>query len=138
MRKKKPFIESQDIKVTKGNTGAYERWIESHGQSVPKGKLGDKFDFVTEDLRANPDSLREDEAMYSNSPLSRPQEIMGEAIEHLQGRQKDVYMLTMRQGMSINEAAKLLDISKSTAQVHRDRAIKFIAAYCQIKLTKEE
>jgi DNA-binding NarL/FixJ family response regulator len=132
--KEQRFIQMQSLKEVNGSSGAYERWVAQHGRSIQKGKLGDRFDFVTEDIRANPDSLREDEAMYASSQMTGPQELMGDAIEHLQGRQREVYLLTMREGLSIAQAAEKLSISKGTAQTHRDRAIKFVRAFCKAGL----
>jgi len=129
--KRRPFIDTQKLKEINGTSGAYEKWVEKQGTSVPKGRLGDRFDFVTEDVRANPDSLTEDDEMYTNNQLTPAQETLGEAIEHLQGRQKQVYLLTMRQGLSIRDAAKRLKISKGTAQVYRTRAIAFLVTYCK-------
>lgn len=129
--KKKSLIEWQNLKEIRGNSESYS---ETHPRHTQKGKLGDRFDFVTEDTRANPDSLREDETLWPATTITRPQEIMGEAIEHLQGRQKEVYLLTMRAGKSIAEAGTILGISKGTAQVYRDRAVKFIRAYCKLKI----
>ena len=84
-----------------------------------------------EPLRANPDSLVE-----GDSGPSTPQLIMGEAIEHLQGRQKEVYLLTMREDKSLAETAKILGIEKASAQVYKDRAIKFIGKYCKQAMDK--
>jgi DNA-directed RNA polymerase specialized sigma24 family protein len=81
--------------------------------------------------QANPDVLREDEAMFADCQPSTPQLLMGEAVAHLQGRQLQVYMLTMRDGKSLAETAEILDIEKGTAQKYKERAIKFIAAYCK-------
>lgn len=66
-----------------------------------------------------------------NTAPSTPQLLMGEAIEHLQGRQKETYFLTMREGKSLSEVAKILGISKSAAQIYKLRAIKFIELYCK-------
>lgn len=87
---------------------------------------------LREDARANPDVLPETEI----AAPSTPQLLMGESVEHLQGRQKEVYLLTMREGKSLADAAKILKISKGTAQVYKDRAIKFIEAYCRQAILK--
>jgi DNA-directed RNA polymerase specialized sigma24 family protein len=76
---------------------------------------------------ANPDVLSETEI----AAPSTPQLIMGEAVRHLQGRQREVYLLTMREGKSLAEVAEILDIAKGSAQVFRDRAIKFLTKYCE-------
>lgn len=75
---------------------------------------------------ANPDSLP---ATESVAP-SNPQLLMGEAIAHLQGRQRECYILTMREGKSFSEAAEILGIGKGRVQQYRERAIKFITQYC--------
>jgi DNA-directed RNA polymerase specialized sigma subunit len=70
------------------------------------------------------------------SSISPAQSLMGEAIEHLQGRQKEVYHLTMRDGKSLAAAGKILGISKDTAKDYKERAIKFITAYCRAVIHK--
>jgi RNA polymerase sigma factor (sigma-70 family) len=77
--------------------------------------------------QANPDSLPETEIA---SP-STPQLLLGEAIEHMQGRQKEVYLLTMREDKSLAEVAEILQISKGSVQVYQQRAIKFLTRYCR-------
>jgi len=87
---------------------------------------------VQEDVRANPDVLTETEiATPSTPPL-----LMGEAVAHLQGRQKEVYLLTMREGKSLTEVAEILGIAKGSAQVFRDRAIRFLTKYCEEAIRK--
>jgi RNA polymerase sigma factor (sigma-70 family) len=76
---------------------------------------------------ADPDILPD---MAVTSP-STPQLLFGEAVEHLQGRQREVYILTMREGRSLSEVAEILKIEKGTAQRYKERAIKFIESYCQ-------
>jgi|ERR1019366_9129704 DNA-binding CsgD family transcriptional regulator len=125
------FVKAQKLSEVPGSAGAYEQFLSSHPKQTQKGKLGDRFDFVAEDVRANPDSLREDEAMYADSQPSTPQMLMGEAVAHLQGRQKECYILTLRDGKSFSEAAKVLGISKSAVEIYRNRAIKFISGYCE-------
>jgi RNA polymerase sigma factor (sigma-70 family) len=85
---------------------------------------------------ANPDSLREEEGIFQNSQPSTPHFLLGEAVEHLQGRQKEVYLLTMREGRSLAEVAELLGMAKGTAQTYLKRAIKFIKGYCAEAITK--
>lgn len=131
------FIPTQKLIDTKGTPGAYERWVDGHRGTRPKnyGRQKDKgamqSPLIMEDVRANPDSLIADEAMYVNSQPTDEQFIMGSAIEHLQGLQKRVYLLTFREGLSLAKAAKRLGISKSDAQGYRNRAIKFLQQYCK-------
>ncbi len=80
-----------------------------------------------EHVLANPDSLPE----AQTATPSTPQLLLGEAIEHLQGRQKECYLLTMREGKSLSETGEILGISKDSARTHKDRAIKFLTAYCK-------
>lgn len=70
--------------------------------------------------------------------ITTPQRIMGEAIEHLQGRQKEVYYLIMREKMSELEVAELMGITQQAVNTYKMRAIKFITAYCQNAITKGE
>ena len=130
------FVKTHKIKEVSGTRDAYEKWVDSRTTKRQKGRLGDKFDFVTEDVRANPDSLRDDEGMYANAQPSTPHLLMGEAIQHLQGRQREVYLLTMREGKSLAETAEVLGISKGTAQKFRERAIKFITKWCETQIAK--
>jgi DNA-directed RNA polymerase specialized sigma24 family protein len=81
---------------------------------------------------ANPDILPK---MEIAAP-STPQLLMGEAVEHLQGRQREIYMLTMREDKSLAEAAEILNIEKGTAQKYKERAIKFIEGYCKAAIAK--
>lgn len=99
---------------------------ESFMDSQPKNDEGEPVECA----QANPDVLPEDTSYFGARHRTRAQVLMGEAIQHLQGQQKAVYMLTMREAYSIAEAAKKLKISKSTAQVYRERALKFIQQYC--------
>lgn len=82
--------------------------------------------------QANPDVLPETEI----AAPSTPQLLMGEAVEHLQGRQREVYLLTMREDKSLGEAAEVLGLSKGTAQKYKERAIKFIEQYCKAAMAK--
>lgn len=109
-KRKRTIVDMQSLSEIRGSEYSYSNSLDEHGESV----------------LANPDQLPEQKA----SPTS-PQLLMGEAIEHLQGRQKEVYLLTMREGLSLAEVGDALSITKSTAQVHLDRAIKFITAYCE-------
>lgn len=81
---------------------------------------------------ANPDVLPETEI----AAPSTPQLIFGEAVEHLQGRQREVYILTMREGKSLAEAAEVLKMAKGTAQKYKERAIKFIEKWCEAAIAK--
>lgn len=120
-RKDQRVVRHQHTREIKDNSLTYWGWMEGHGKRA-------KFGFSSaEQPQANPDVLPEAEAVGP----STPQLLMGEAIQHLQGRQKEVYLLTMREGRSLAEAAKVLEISKGTAQRYRERAIKFISGYCR-------
>ncbi len=131
---KRDKIKIQKVKEIKGYAGSYEQWIGKHFHQTPKGNLGDRFEFLTEPLVANPDQLTEEQGLYANSQLTKAQELMGEAVDHLQGLQRDCYILTMRQGMSLAEAGKILKLSKSDVQGYRTRAIAFVKGYCQRSL----
>ncbi len=56
---------------------------------------------------------------------------MGEAIDHLQGRQKEVYLSIMRDDKTQEETAEALDISRAAVRTYYDRAIAFISQYCR-------
>lgn len=104
----------------------------SYWDDVNARGRGENGDDMREHPQANPDVLPE---MDSTAP-STPQLLMGESIEHLQGRQKEVYLLTMREGKSLAEVAEILEISKGTAQKYKERAIKFIESYCKQAIEK--
>lgn len=116
------LVRTQKLREVKGSAGAYERHQNTE----------------YEPTRANPDSLLESDGLYANAQRTKPQELMGEAIEHLQGRQKQVYLLTVRQGLSFTEAAKKLHISKSAVEIYRNRAAKFITQYCESAIQRGE
>jgi len=82
--------------------------------------------------QANPDVLPETEI----AAPSTPQLLMGEAIDHLQGRQKECYLLIMREEKSLAEAAEVLGISKGSVQVYVNRAVKFLTVYCQAAIAR--
>lgn len=117
-------VKLQDLDDVKGRSGAYEHWV---GEHMPTNEWGDAL----EPVESNPDSLVEGTSYFEDVQPTRAQMLMGEAIKHLQGQQKAIYMLTMRESLSLSEAAKKLGIAKSTAQVYRERAIKFIQQYCE-------
>jgi DNA-directed RNA polymerase specialized sigma24 family protein len=124
--KKKSFIIHQKITEKQGNGESYGKWVFDN-QRGDEGIEGPE----NEDRLANPDGCNESGRMYSNSQMTNAQALMGHAVEHLQGRQREVYLLTMRQGLSIAKAAAQLDITKSSAQVYRTRAINFVSKYCK-------
>lgn len=95
------------------------------------GQMKNEDGEPVECAQANPDVLPEGTSYFGDPQPTRAQLLMGEAIRHLQGQQKSVYTLTMRESYSLAEAAQKLGISKSTAQVYRERALKFIQQYCQ-------
>jgi len=87
---------------------------------------------MQEQAQANPDVLPETEYGIP----STPQLILGEAIEHLQGRQREVYLLTMREDKSFAEAAEILNISKSAVQMYKNRAVKFLTSFCEQAISR--
>lgn len=116
-------VGTQKTREVNGNTQSYERWIAYH---APKDEYGE----AVEPSQANPDTLLESDGVYANSQPTPEQMLMGEAVEHLQGRQKQVYLMMMREGLSGAQAAMKLGISKWTARDYRDRANRFIVQYC--------
>ena len=109
--------------------------VESHKDSS-RGEHSPYWDYMAaraseqnsfENELANPDVLPETEI----AAPSTPQLLMGEAVMHLQGRQREVYLLTMREDKSLAEVSEILSISKGTAQKYKERAIKFIESYCK-------
>lgn len=116
MKKKyNKFVETQELHDRIGSEKSYENYVGN----------GD------EQAQANPDCLPE----QSSGPSS-PQQLMGEAIGHLQGRQKEVYLLVMREDKSLAETAEILQISKGTVQTYIDRAVAFITQYCEQALKR--
>lgn len=129
MKRSKKIVERQLLKEIPGNTDSYEKYV----------LRGPKEDGEPrEDVRANPDQREEGTQLWGNSGMTRAQALMGEAINHLQGRQKAVYELTMRDGKSLAEVAEIFGVSKSAVQGYRERAIKFITAYCRAVIAKGE
>jgi DNA-directed RNA polymerase specialized sigma24 family protein len=110
-KKRRGLVERQKLNEISGNEHSYERYVaQSKNEEVPL---------------ANPDLLPSTEAY-----ITTPQAIMAEAIEHLQGRQKEVYLLHMRCDKSLADIGSVLDISKGAAQTYLGRAVKFVEAYC--------
>ncbi len=122
-------IKNQELGEIHGNTNAYDNWCDRFAKRSEDGE-------IIEPVQANPDSLPEGTSYFGDPAPTAPQLIMGEAVEHLQGRQKEVYMLIMREGYSCSEAGKKLGISKWTARDYKDRAIRFIAGYCKQQAAK--
>lgn len=107
-------------------------------QDVPKKMVkGRPFDPNRQYIDFNP-ALADPDILPAGQVTapSTPQLIMGEAVEHLQGRQREVYILTMREDKSLSEVAEILGIEKASAQVYKTRAIKFIEGYCKAAIAK--
>lgn len=109
-RKRRGVVDTQTLSDVSGDINSYETWISEHGETCQN----------------NPDLLAEQSTKPSN-----PQLLMGEAIEHLQGRQREVYLLIMREGRTERDTAAILGISKTVVHTYITRAIKFITAYCK-------
>src|SRR5260221_5251537 len=125
MAKKSSFKKVREIKVKRDSSHTENSSYWEHVRS--RGKSAD----VQEHPQANPDILPETEIAAST-----PQRLMGEAVEHLQGRQREVYMLVMRENKSLSEVAELLGIAKGAADTYKRRAIKFISQYCKNAIAK--
>jgi RNA polymerase sigma factor (sigma-70 family) len=123
-------VRIQKVRVIQVKKDSSHTEQSSYWDDVNKRSNGE--DMAREHPCANPDVLPE---MEIAGP-STPQLIMGEAIEHLQGRQREVYLLTMREGKSLAESAEVLGLSKGTAQKYKERAIKFIANWCKQAIAK--
>ncbi len=129
------WLKQQKLRDVNGDEESYQKFCDNRSaKSI--GKLGNRFDFSSESPQANPDLITEGQALYADSQPNKAREIMGDAVEHLQGRQRDVYMMIMRQGLSFQETAKLLKISKSAVQIYKNRAVKFITAFCKNEMKK--
>jgi RNA polymerase sigma factor (sigma-70 family) len=128
MKKRKPNLQKikviETADVFQGERSPYNEWARNNDAGD-----GDRF---AEHPEANPDVLPATEIA---SP-SMPQLLMGEAIEHLQGRQREVYLLVMRESKSLAEVAEILGISKSAVQKFKERAIKFVQQYCHAAMAK--
>jgi DNA-directed RNA polymerase specialized sigma24 family protein len=126
MAKKRFFQKIKELEVKKDSShtenSSYWEYVRTRAKSSD----------IQEYVLSNPDVLPETEI----AAPSTPQLIMGEAILHLQGRQKEVYLLTMREGKSLAEAAEVLGMAKGTAQKYKERAIKFIENWCRQAIEK--
>ena len=107
---------------SKGEHSPYWDDAQKHGYYVD-GELQER-------PQANPDVLPETEI----AAPSTPQLLMGEAIAHLAGRQRECYLLVMREDKSLAEVAEILEIAKGSVQVYVDRAVKFITGYCKASM----
>jgi RNA polymerase sigma factor (sigma-70 family) len=124
-------VKLQKTKVIQVQKDSSHTEQSSYWDDVAARNRGDGTD-MREHPSANPDMLPETEI----AAPSTPQLLMGESVEHLQGRQREVYMLAMREGKSLAEVAEILGISKGTAQKFKERAIKFIEQYCRAAIAK--
>jgi DNA-directed RNA polymerase specialized sigma24 family protein len=110
---------------SRGEQSAYWDDVETNRGNKEQGD-------AREHLQANPDALPETEI----AAPSTPQLLMGEAIEHLQGRQREVYILLMRENKSQEETAEILGIGRTAVQSYKNRAVKFITQYCKNAMAK--
>jgi RNA polymerase sigma factor (sigma-70 family) len=122
-------VSIQKLKELKSRKDASKGEHSPYWTDASRRGYGDN---TYEDPRANPDVLPE---THVDAP-STPQLLMGEAIAHLQGRQRECYILTMREGKSFSEAAEILGIGKGRVQQYRERAIKFITKWCEQQMAK--
>jgi len=125
-------IRSQKTRVIKVKKDSSHTEQSSYWDDVQKRNDNKAGNDAQEHPLANPDVLPEIE---TNIP-STPQLLMGEAINHLQGRQREVYLLIMRENKSLSDVAEILQIEKGSAQKYKERAIKFIAQYCKAAIVK--
>lgn len=116
--------KSNKTRVIKSRT-KYWDWVSSHNPMNSDGEIIESF-------RANPDNIAAEE-----QPAVGPRQIMYEAVEHLQGQQKEVYILLYREGLTMREAAAKLNVSVSTIQHYDNKAVNFIKQYCQQYIHKE-
>lgn len=123
------ITRAQKIKEIESNKDA-SRGEQSPYWDYMESRSSDHSNF--EAAQANPDVLSETEV----SAPSTPQLLLGEAIMHLQGRQKECYLLVMREDKSLAEAAEILGIAKGSVQVYVDRAVKFLTQYCKAAIKK--
>ena len=130
--KERKTVRLQNTRVLKSPKDASKTESSQYWDDVASGRYGKDEIGFKEHVQANTDVLCETEI----SNPSTPQLLMGEAIDHLQGRQLEVYLLTVREGRSLAEAAKLLGIEKSSAQKYRERAIAFLKQYCHAAIAK--
>lgn len=130
-------VRIQKVKVIKsrkdaslGESSPYWDYVKSH-ESISSSHGPNAVD-INERAEANPDVLPETEV----AAPSTPQLIFGEAVEHLQGRQHEVYMLLMRESKTYEEVSEILDITRGAIQTYEKRAIKFIEQYCKAAIAK--
>jgi DNA-directed RNA polymerase specialized sigma24 family protein len=126
------YVKIQKTRVIKTSKDASNSEQSQYWDDFNSRGRNTKGDEAQEHTQANPDSLPETQSAW----ISTPQLIMGEAIDHLQGRQKEVYMLTMRDNKSLAEAAEILGIEKGSAQKYKERAIRFIQHWCKQAIAK--
>lgn len=125
-------VKIKKTRVVQSRKDASHTEQSQYWDDVARRSSGDAHDAVREHPEANPDVLPETEI----AAPSTPQLLMGEAVEHLQGRQREVYLLTMREGKSLADAAEILGIEKGSAQKYKERAVKFIEQYCRNAMAK--
>jgi RNA polymerase sigma factor (sigma-70 family) len=119
-------VRLQKLKVIQVKKDSSHTENSSYWDDVRKHGEGND-DGWREHPQANPDVLPETEI----AAPSTPQLILGEAIEHLQGRQREVYLLLMRESKTYEEVSEILNITRGAIQVYEKRAIKFLTNYCR-------
>ena len=132
------FVKVQKVRVNESHKDASKGEFSHYWEDAGTANRRDEYGHIVEHPQANPDVLAEKDAMYSGSQPGQAQFIMGEAIAHLQGQQKAVYLLMLREGRTQEETAAMLGISRSSVRVYYLRAITFIHQYCKAAITRGE
>jgi DNA-directed RNA polymerase specialized sigma24 family protein len=130
IRLQKTKIVQSRKDASRGEQSPYWDYVKAKGSANASNNTNGVD--MHERAEANPDVLPKTEI---DGP-STPQLIMGEAISHLQGRQKEVYLLLMRESRTYEEVSEMLKITRGAAQTYERRAIKFIQDYCKAAIAK--
>jgi|SRR5579872_3308239 len=125
------YIKTQKTRVRQSKDASFSESSPYWDDVRQHGRTGNNEEW-DEHPQANPDVLPETDI----AAPSTPQLLMGEAIEHLQGRQKEVYFLIMRENKSESEVAEILDIPRGNVSKYKKRAVKFISQYCKAAIAK--
>lgn len=106
--KTKSLIEKEAL--SKPAVNAYQAWVDKH-----EG---------TEDSRANPDLLSDEESMQFNRPVKDPsiEKAKAELTELLSHRELQVWQYVMRDGFTVADAAQRLRLSSATASQYLSSA----------------
>lgn len=134
----KSFHKAQDI-VQEVFMAIWERRADLKAMENPQGFLFTiaRNKIISELRKKNPDVLDLLEQVQSDAAMSADRrfeyaqiyEFVQSAVENLPPQQKKVFMLAKREGLSYDEIALKLGISRETVKVHMVKALSYLRSF---------